>query len=258
VADIKQVDIGGRKLNLVCMGSGSKTVVFDSGLGLGYQVWVSVMQQVQTQTRVCAYDRAGIGDSGPAEQPRTSQQMADDLKALLTKGRVPGPYVLVAHSSASFTALLYATKYTHEVAGIVLVDGSHPDQYTRAAVILPTPAASEDPALAAARLQLTQLDPAQNSEGLDFATSADQVRAVKSLGSIPLTVLTRHPLAALPGLQPEVVGKLEQDWTAMQAELAGLSTASVQRFAAHAGHDIPSEEPDLIISAIADMLSKIQ
>jgi pimeloyl-ACP methyl ester carboxylesterase len=256
VADFKQVDIGGRKLNLVCMGSGSKTVVFDSGLGLDYKGWISVMQQVQGQARACAYDRAGIGESDAAAKPRTSQQMADDLKALLSKGRVPGPYILVAQASASFDALLYAHKYPHEVAGIVLVDGSHPDQYTRAAAILPTPAAGDDAALAAARQQLTGLDSAQNPEGLDFNTSAEQVRTINSLGSIPLSVLTRHALAAIPGLSSEMVTQLEQDWIAQQNELAALSKVSVHQFASHAGQDILAEEPELIVSAIIDLLSK--
>jgi pimeloyl-ACP methyl ester carboxylesterase len=258
VADIKKIDIGGRKLNLVCMGSGSKTVVFDSGLGIGYKTWIAVMQQVQDQARVCAYDRAGLGDSDPAPTPRTSQQMGDDLKALLSKGHVPGPYILVAHATASFDALLYAHKYPREVAGIILVDGSHPDQYTRSAAILPTPASDENPGLAAARKQLTELDPAQNPERLDFNASAEQVRAVKSLGSIPLTVLTRRPLDAIQDVPPEVVSRLEQDWVVLQNALATLSQVSTHQFASHAGHNIPDEEPELVVNAITSLLSSLK
>ena len=258
VTDVKKIDIGGRKLNLVCLGGGSKTVVFDSDLGADSQAWSTVMQMAPGEVRLCAYDRAGLGASDPTSTPRTSQQMADDLKALLSKGHVAGPFILVAHGMASFDAILYAHKYPHEVAAIILVDGSHPDQYARSSAILPTAAPDDSPALAASRSRLTGLQPAQNPEGLDFDASAGQVRAVKSLGGVPLAVVSRHPLESIPGVPPEVVASLEQDWTAMQNELAALSSASIHTIAGHAGHNIPGEEPELVAAAISNLLSMLK
>ena len=71
---------------------------------------------------VCSYDRANVGKSGPAPGPRTVQQMADDLDALLTTARVPGPYVLASFSFGSLVSRLYASQHPEDVAGMVLID----------------------------------------------------------------------------------------------------------------------------------------
>jgi pimeloyl-ACP methyl ester carboxylesterase len=75
--------------------------------------------------RVCAYDRAGLGWSEPGPAPRSPQQFASELRALLTNGGVEGPYVLVAHSLSGKTARLFASQHPDEVAGMVLVDARH-------------------------------------------------------------------------------------------------------------------------------------
>src|SRR3954468_10241000 len=93
------IDVGGgRRLNLYCMGSGSPTVVFDSGLGEGMVAWALVQPQVALHTRACAYDRAGLGFSDPSPEMRTSAFVVQDLRTLLKKARIKPSYVLVGHS----------------------------------------------------------------------------------------------------------------------------------------------------------------
>jgi pimeloyl-ACP methyl ester carboxylesterase len=119
------VDVGGYRLHLQCVGQGSPTVVLDAGLG-GFSLdWGAVQPDIATSTRVCAYDRAGLGWSDPGPTPRIPQQFASELHALLTKGGVEGPYVLVAHSLSGKTARLFASQHPDEVAGRVLVDARH-------------------------------------------------------------------------------------------------------------------------------------
>jgi pimeloyl-ACP methyl ester carboxylesterase len=119
------VDVGGYSLHLHCIGQGSPTVVLDAGLG-GFSLdWGAVQPQIATSTRVCAYDRAGLGWSEPGPAPRSPQQFASELRALLTNGGVEGPYVLVAHSLSGKTARLFASQHPDEVAGMVLVDARH-------------------------------------------------------------------------------------------------------------------------------------
>src|SRR5215207_4121278 len=79
----EKIDIGGHGLYLVCLGTGSPTVILDAGLGDTSLIWTSVYLEVQTFTRVCAYDRAGLGQSDPGPKPHTSQDMATDLHTLL-------------------------------------------------------------------------------------------------------------------------------------------------------------------------------
>ena len=119
------VDVGGYRLHLHCIGQGSPTVVLDAGLG-GFSLdWGAVQPQIAKSTRVCAYDRAGLGWSDPGPAPRSPQQFASELHALLTKGGIEGPYVLVAHSLSGKTARLFASQHPDEVAGMVLVDVRH-------------------------------------------------------------------------------------------------------------------------------------
>ena len=119
------VDVGGYRLHLHCVGQGSPTVVLDAGLGSFSLDWAAVQSQLGTSTRVCAYDRAGLGWSEPGPSPRNPQQFASELQVLLTNAGVEGPYVLVAHSISGKTARLFASQHSNNVAGMVLIDARH-------------------------------------------------------------------------------------------------------------------------------------
>ena len=117
----------GRRLNIYCTGSGSPTVVFDSGLGDGTRVWGLILPDVAKHTRACSYDRAGLGFSDPPTRPSTSANMVDDLHRLLHAAHIRPPYVLVGHSLGGMDVKLYAETYLSEVAGLIFVDPSHED-----------------------------------------------------------------------------------------------------------------------------------
>src|SRR5215210_2814868 len=138
------VDIGGRRLYITCTGEGSPTVILEHGMATESGSWAQVQQAVARFTRVCAYDRAGRGKSDPAPKPRTSEDMVADLHTLLANAYLPGPYILVGNSLGGFNARLYAHKYPGEVAGLVLVDSMHPDQFARIEQALP-PETPNDP-----------------------------------------------------------------------------------------------------------------
>jgi pimeloyl-ACP methyl ester carboxylesterase len=99
--------------------------VLDAGLGAFSLDWAAIQPQIATSTRVCAYDRAGLGWSEPGPLPRSPQQFADELHLLLTNAGVEGPYVLVVHSISGKTARLFASQHPNDVAGMVLVDARH-------------------------------------------------------------------------------------------------------------------------------------
>jgi pimeloyl-ACP methyl ester carboxylesterase len=117
----------GRRLNIYCTGSGSPSVVFDSGLGDGARVWGLIQPAVAKHTRACSYDRAGLGFSDPPSRPSTSANVVDDLHHLLHTAHVKPPYVLVGHSLGGMNVKLYAETYLSEVAGLVFIDPSHED-----------------------------------------------------------------------------------------------------------------------------------
>jgi pimeloyl-ACP methyl ester carboxylesterase len=119
----KLIQAGPIKLNLDCSGQGGRTVILDIGTGLARE-WQLVQPEVAKVTRVCSYDRAGSGWSEPGPEPRTSTQIATELKALLDAAGEQGPYILVGHSIAGLHARAFAGKFPQDVAGMVLVDGA--------------------------------------------------------------------------------------------------------------------------------------
>jgi pimeloyl-ACP methyl ester carboxylesterase len=161
-------------------------VVFDSGWGVDSATWSKVMLSLRSHTRVCAYDRASMGLSDSQTGLRTSQQIAEQLPTLLANAGVKRPYVPVGHSLGGMNMLVFVDRYRDEVAGLVLVDSSHPDQMDRWSAIMPTPASDESADLADLRKGLaTWANPDDSSfpEPMNFDETLAQVRAVKSLGS---------------------------------------------------------------------------
>jgi pimeloyl-ACP methyl ester carboxylesterase len=128
----EMVDVGGHELHINCVGQGSPTVILDGSLGNMSAHWFWVQQAVAKTTRICAYDRAGMGWSESGPEPRDAEQFSGELYALLEGADIgEGPYVLVGHSYGGLYARMYAARYPDEVAGVVLVDSSHPEQYAR-------------------------------------------------------------------------------------------------------------------------------
>src|SRR6185295_13267658 len=117
------IDVGGHRLHLLCAGSGTPTVILESGLGEGAAYWGWISTTVARDTKVCVYDRAGRGWSDSAAAAQDGIAVATDLHTLLDRGRVAGPFVLVGHSSGAEYVRIFAGRYPEQVAGMVLLDG---------------------------------------------------------------------------------------------------------------------------------------
>ena len=118
------VDIGGRRINLHCVGTGGPTVVLMAGIFSWSLIWYKTQPVIAQKTRVCAFDRAAYGFSDPASQPQIISEVVEDLHTALNAGAIPGPYVLVGHSLGGLEARIYAQRWPKEVAGMILVDTS--------------------------------------------------------------------------------------------------------------------------------------
>ncbi len=112
----------GRRMNLYCTGQGAPTVILEGGWTANTASWRKVQGPLSATTQVCSYDRAGYGFSDAGPQPRTTQALTDDLSALLKAAKIPGPYVLVAHSLGAMDARLFVDQHRRDMAGLVLVD----------------------------------------------------------------------------------------------------------------------------------------
>jgi pimeloyl-ACP methyl ester carboxylesterase len=273
------VDIGGYKIHINCTGQGTPTVILDAGLGDSSLSWHKVQPEIAQFARVCSYDRAGVGYSDPSPRQRTSRVMVDELHRLLHNAGIPAPYVLVGHSMGGFDVRIYASRYPGEVAGMVLVDSSHPQQQKR----LP-PALNDLDATwvreqeffeftmpfgiprvlgfcgsdAAVRASECNVHSARESvaELKAVSTSAAQTGVTGPLGDIPLAVLSRDPNMPQPDLPEDLVKPASDAWQQMQDELAHLSTRSTHVIAKNSGHYIQLDRPDVVIAAVRDVVEQ--
>jgi pimeloyl-ACP methyl ester carboxylesterase len=125
----EMVDAVGYSLHINCAGRGSPTVILDGGTGEMSANWGLVQREVSHTTRVCAYDRAGMGWSERGPEPRDARRITGELRALLDGAGIDGPYVLVGHSFGGLYMQTYAARHPDEVAGMSLIESSHPQQF---------------------------------------------------------------------------------------------------------------------------------
>jgi pimeloyl-ACP methyl ester carboxylesterase len=249
-------DIGGRRLFLRCTGHRSPTVVFEGGLTSD---WYELQNQLAGFTRVCSYDRpCGPGSrSDPAPTPRTARDFVADLHALLHVAHVPGPYVLAGHSNSGLFSVLYASTHLRQVAGLVLIDAVHPATIKRRLAML-KPLVSPEEWEALRQLMITVPPRLVDPEGIDIWTSERQTRLAlrrSPLRPMPLVVLAHgHP----DDPPPPFVEHEERLWQQLQRELAQLVPGGRLVIATQSGHDIPHEQPELVLDAIRDVVRAVR
>ena len=238
----KKVDVGGFKLNLRCSGDGSPVVVLDSGAGDTSATWDWVVPDVKRFTRVCAYDRAGLGKSGPGPKPRSADRLSEELHNLLRRAGVLPPYVLAGHSLGGLNARVYASRYPDEVAGLVLVDATQEDFPAMEAAIL-TPAEREKTRTA-------------------IANAPEAVR--DELDAIPLSVAVLRrcgpppevPVVIISAVHASDSEKFREAWTELQGRLAAAYPRAKRIVATQSGHYVPFDQPELVVDAIREVVEQ--
>jgi pimeloyl-ACP methyl ester carboxylesterase len=124
----RAIDVGGRTMNLYCSGEGSPTVILETGGNAPGYEWVQMQPKIAKFTRACWYDRAGVGWSDPPSSPRTAATVTNDLHEMLRRAGENPPYVMVGGSIGGEYVRIYTARYPADVAGMVLIDATHPDQ----------------------------------------------------------------------------------------------------------------------------------
>jgi len=247
------VDVGGRRLYVHCTGSGSPTVVLVSGLAETSTYWGGwIAPAVAQNTKVCVYDRAGQGWSDPPATPQDGGAVAADLHTLLDHAQIPGPYVLVGHSTGGAYVRVFAARYPDQVAGVVLLDSQPNEAFTgipsfpsfystirRASALFPSLARlggfqlvnrfAADPLPVPIRdeeraaVSTADLNRIQRDEFAELPMTLKEAAALTTLGDRPLIVVT--------------AGKGAQaGWLPLQDKMTGLSSNSVHRVLPETDH----------------------
>jgi pimeloyl-ACP methyl ester carboxylesterase len=279
----KLIDIGGRRLHLRCVGEGSPTVMLEAGGTGDSQQYAVLLGQLAPLTRVCAYDRAGMGWSDPSPLSLTARALANDLDALLTRAALPPPYVLVARSGGGPTVELYAREHADTVKGLLFldaIDGSAIDALS-AAVKKMTRLACAGRLLA--HLGVLRLFDLRHQRGhgrneLDAALtyrtdawdavcslvrsspeSAAQLRNARPLSrEMPLVVVRHERVGDLPVEDPAYAATLEPIWQAEQAKLAACSSRGRLIVATGSGHHVADERPELVLDELRTLVGVVR
>jgi pimeloyl-ACP methyl ester carboxylesterase len=272
------VDVGGHRLHIYCEGEGSPTVILEGGAGVAALSWYLTQPLIAEQTRVCAYDRAGLGWSEPGNPPYTPESTARDLHTLLGNAGTEPPYVLVGHSVGGKHIRMFTELYPDEVVGLVFDDARHEsadpirtqEEYEADSAayesglsfyrvlrdlgvvrILAVPLGrSMSPSMnylpddVVYRLALFEVeeDTLQSKIDTHDILSNEQLSAARPLGDLPIVVLT-----STQGLE------MQEDWDVVQQNLVALSSNS-QHIIVESSHDIHIDQPQQVADAVLNVI----
>jgi len=283
--------VNGYAMHLYCAGAGAPTVIVEAGLGNDFIQWQKVQPEVAKFTRVCTYDRAGLGWSDDQPDPHDAKHIAQQLHSLLQTAGENGPIVLVGASAGGLYARQFVSDYPQQVAGMVFSDSSVPDQVRDTPNGAWTPEKARqihheamwdlikqstgwarlrggckgdvekglDPWRDLARAEACRPEYARSglSEWDEFWNSAAQATEAHCCGDIPLVIVSRDPDRPKPGRSAESVA-VDPIWNGLQESLKRLSPQSRRVIARGSGHHVMIERPDVVIAAVREVVIEVR
>lgn len=233
--------VNGRAVESIVSRQGPPVVVFENGLGGTLDWWSKVWPEIARNDSALAYNRAGYGESSATTEPRDGAHIVEELRTLLKAKELKPPYILVGHSLGGLYMQLFARKYPKEVAALVLVDSTHPDQLKGAG----------DPESWPTWLKLT-------FGLLTSDTAKQELSALDRTGQVVLSlpVDPTVPVFVLSALRPMTVSSaLADDANRKRADVSNLYPGSKQVWV-DSDHGIPLEKPEAVVQAIREALHR--
>ena len=288
------VDVAGHLMHIHCQGQGRPTVVIEQGLGNVSSAWDEIHKQIARTTRVCAYDRAGMGYSEPVAKPLRAAEVAGLLQKLLLGAGIDDDLILVGWSAGGLYIREFHQQFPDKVKAMLFVDSSHEQQANR----LPhLPGEGRDTTMVIAKYAApfglvrlsgivnNQMEAFQGSDELksNLVAIYHQSHAIEAMlnesdaftldiqssqppapiGDLPLIVLTQgKPVEVSENMSPDMTLEYLQEtrirWNEMQLELAALSTQGRQIIATESGHGIHADQPDLLIDSVNELVQSVR
>ncbi|MEJ8804262.1 alpha/beta fold hydrolase [Pontibacter sp. H249] len=245
----KMINVGDHSLEMIQAGTGTYTVIFESGFGTDYKVWGNVAAEVMNSNQVMLYSRAGTGKSEANPKPQTLETAVQNLSTLIEQARLKPPFILVGHSYGAFIIRLYAAQHPDKVKGLVFVDPAHEKMMQE------LKKADYAKAVKDIELQNSFMPDKfkQENEAMNRIFDKAALPDYGKLPQIPAVVLTSVQKRPSPELflhEPKGV----EVWRALHSELFGQFTSGAHIITANSGHNIHREEPELVINAISQVV----
>lgn len=221
-------------------GQGGTTVVLQSGLGDGKDAWQRVFLPLARNGTVFTYDRPGYGDTPATKAPRDPCSVAEEERRLLQAAGMKPPYILVGHSIGGLYQYAFASLYPNEVAGVLLLDPTHPRHWERMKKDAPVQAS------ALKGISALSLDSAMKHEFDAQAVCTERLMQAGRL-KVPARLLVsgKMPTLATPGFR-SMMDDLRQDWL----RLSGAPRIETQ---AQSGHYLQDDAPEAVIKAVNEL-----
>jgi pimeloyl-ACP methyl ester carboxylesterase len=282
--------VDGYKMHLYCIGSGTPTIVLDSGLGDDFLIWGRVQPDLARVTRVCSYDRAGLGWSENRPGLRDSNTIADQLHMLLQQAGISEPTVLMGHSLGGLNVRAYASRFPQEIVGLVLVDSSVPEQLAQLSRSVlefhshfyrvelkwmqwktafgiqrvfgrcgQTPAGYEAYSGLIKADDCIPFELATIKREFDsFERSCGEVEHTGPFPSLPILIFSEDPNNQQPDNPANISADFSLSWNSLQESLKRLSPRSRRVIAKGSSHYIQSERPELLIKEVTQLILQIR
>lgn len=231
-------NVNQRTVEYAQINSGEPVVVFENGFGASMTSWSKVFAEIGADVTVFAYNRAGYGNSGHVSTSRDGDSVVEDLRALLRSRGLRPPYILVGHSLGGLYMQLFARKYPDEIVGLVLVDSSHPSQFTG-------PGATENWPLWAKFFKLF-LNESQLSELETAEHTGKQILQLPTVLNKPIFILSAREKSNSDSAK---------FFNEKRADLVRLYPGARQIWV-DSGHSIQNEKPEVVIGAIKDIAAR--
>lgn len=226
--------VDGRRVELSLVRSAGPAVVFEAGLGGSIEWWAKVFPEVSQRHTAFAYSRAGLGRSAETDAPHDGATVVEALRRVLKEKNVEPPWVLVGHSLGGLYMQWFARRYPDEVAALVLVDSTHPEQLQGDGAVELWPAEAKK-----------ALESAPKTTRAEFEALDETGRAVLALPPY------RGRVIVLSAEQPMKDSSTitARDSNQKRVDLMSRYPNATQVWV-DSGHGIPLEKPEAVIDAV--------
>ncbi len=238
---VQQSFVKGRQVEYVQAGVGNPTLVFETGMGPDIKTWSTILDSLSNHTSVFAYNRPGYGNSGLNNAPRNVREVATQLRETLTASGQNPPYLLVGHSAGGLYVNMFARLFPDEVAGVVFLDASHPDQFEYFR--------KHQPLLYNILIMSTQRGSRKYEESI-IKNTQDDFEKAPEFPDVPILVLTA-------GKKPSPLesDNMRAKWLEFQSDLATLSHQSTHLIVEGSGHYVHKDQSELVIKEIIRLIN---